>query len=760
MKTLMPLFTLLALLATRQLFADESWMLYDDSQVSLVEVTMDPADLVWMYDNVHSDSLHPCTVHFQNALLDQVVDSVHIRLRGNTSRESAKKSFKLSFNTMVPGRQFHDVDKLNLNGEHNDPSIIRSKLCWDLFQELGMTSSRAAHTALYINGDYFGLYISVEHVDDEFLDNHYDDPSGNLWKCLWPADLVYLGEDPDLYKFYSYGRQAYELKTNEEEDDYSQLARLIDRINNTPAGLLADTLESILAVPEVLKYFAVDVLTGSWDDYWYLKNNYYLYHEPFYDLFHLVPYDYDNTFSIDWFGVDWATIVPYDFGSSEPRPLADRLLDNAQYRNLFTHFLEFYSDSLFELSRWDAGLDSLKDLITPWAKADSFRTLDYGFTINDFHQSYATGGYQNQHVARGLREFVNFRNTSLAVQVDYQAADPIVYRLDWTPGNPMPADSILVDCAAFSAAGLASVTILYYPGDSTVVEEYAMEYDPQVPSPLVEDADRWTGWIPPLGPGGSGAFRILAEGLDGFTQAYPRTHRIPLAAPLPDVTHVRLNEFMPKNDAYMTDPQGDYDDWLEILNAGDTAVDLTGFMLSDRFTIPDKWSFPDTTIAPGQYLLVWCDEDGGDPGLHADFKLSASGEELIFSSPEGAVLDSLSFGASPPDQSWMIPCDAQGPGPGGATLWELTEEPTPWAANGGCPDPVTQLEIVVSGADAILTWPAGQAWIWNVYRLDEPYGDLQDAELLGTVTQPFYVDLNAAAQPVGFYVVTVVAGVR
>ena len=111
------------------LIADESWMVYDDSEIAIINIIVDPGDLEWMYDNVESDSLHPASIHFQNTYINEFVDSIGFRLRGNTSRVSAKKSFKVDFNHFISGREFFGLEKLNLNGEHNDPSIVRSKLC-------------------------------------------------------------------------------------------------------------------------------------------------------------------------------------------------------------------------------------------------------------------------------------------------------------------------------------------------------------------------------------------------------------------------------------------------------------------------------------------------------------------------------------------------------------------------------------------------------------------------------------------------------
>ena len=103
-------------------------------------------------------------------------------------------------------------------------------------------------------------------------------------------------------------------------------------------------LEMVLNIKETLQYFAVNILTGSWDDYRFLRNNFYLYHNPSDDLIHWIPYDYDNSFSVDWFDIDWSSISPYDYAviDGDGRPLTDYLFSHVRYKNLFTHFLEFY----------------------------------------------------------------------------------------------------------------------------------------------------------------------------------------------------------------------------------------------------------------------------------------------------------------------------------------------------------------------------------------------------------------------------------
>ncbi len=644
---------------------DDSWKLYDDSQVAVIEITVDTAALHYIYENVQSDSMHISTVHFTNKWFDDVIDSVGFRLRGNTSRTAQKKSFKLAFNTFIKGKKYHNIEKLNLNGEHNDPSIVRSKLSWDLFNEVGEPSSRASHAAVYINGKYYGLYVSVEHVDENFVAKNFSDDSGNLWKCLWPADLTYRGPNPEDYYPYIDGERPYELKTNKNLYDYSQLARLIRIITQTSDEEFADSLESIIKVSEVLKYLAMNTLVGSWDDYRSLMNNYYLYYEPQIDKFHFIPYDYDNTFSVDWFNIDWSTADPYDYpkvGEGD-RPLSDRMLHNFQYRNLYSHFMEFFIDKVYKREIFDNHIDSLHALITPFAESDTFKTKDYGFTNNDFNNSYTAGNYSNQHVKKGIKEFIDDRISSLQNSIWYYTTDPIVYKIDYSPKNPLPTDSIFVTVSAYSHSGLQDVEILWSPSNLAITYGYPMTFSPIENTKNPEEYDRWTGAIPPIGEGGSGNMKVYVLDVHGNELQYPRAENIFIAAPSQNTSQLLVNEIMAKNDTTIADQDGEFDDWVEIFNPSMEVVDLSGLYLTDDPDNLTKWQFPaGTSILPAGFLLVWCDNDIEQTGLHTNFKLSAAGEFVGLSAVDGvSIIDSVSFPSLPDDYSygriwdeWMI----------------------------------------------------------------------------------------------------------
>ena len=118
-----------------------------------------------------------------------------------------------------------------------------------------------------------------------------------------------------------------------------------------------------------------------------------------------------------------------------------------------------------------------------------------------------------------------------------------------------------------------------------------------------------------------------------------------------DSGDVVVNEFLALNDSTIADQDGEYDDWIELYNNSDNTIELGGSYLSDDDTNPTKWVFPDTSIAPTGFLLIWADEDQEQDGLHTNFKLSGSGEVIIFLSPDQEVLDEVVFGAQVTDLS-------------------------------------------------------------------------------------------------------------
>lgn len=108
-----------------------------------------------------------------------------------------------------------------------------------------------------------------------------------------------------------------------------------------------------------------------------------------------------------------------------------------------------------------------------------------------------------------------------------------------------------------------------------------------------------------------------------------------------------INEFMASNDSLsgISDSENGYADWIELYNNTEVTFLLNGYHLYDSIATPTKWTFPDGIIFnANSYLLVFCDGDSiNEKGIHTNFKLAASGEEIVITTPNGNILDSYSY---------------------------------------------------------------------------------------------------------------------
>ena len=101
---------------------------------------------------------------------------------------------------------------------------------------------------------------------------------------------------------------------------------------------------------------------------------------------------------------------------------------------------------------------------------------------------------------------------------------------------------------------------------------------------------------------------------------------------------------MAANLSVIADQSGEFDDWVELYNGGNNTVNLNGFYLSDNENDLTKWSFPNVSIQPNDYLIIWCDTAGtSQSGLHTTYRLSADQEEVYLSDPSGVVIDAVHF---------------------------------------------------------------------------------------------------------------------
>lgn len=160
-------------------------------------------------------------------------------------------------------------------------------------------------------------------------------------------------------------------------------------------------------------------------------------------------------------------------------------------------------------------------------------------------------------------------------------------------------------------------------------------------------------------PDGTGQWRLTAPTLNAPNRA------VPLGNP----ADLRINEWLAASTT---------EDWFELYNPSPLPVDISGFFLSDDLLQPAKFQIPPRAFIGGGtngFLLFIADPNNASDPTHVNFKLNASGEALVLSSPSGQTIDAVGF----PAQRSLI---SQGRFPDGASQRvDFIDTPTPGSSN-------------------------------------------------------------------------------
>ena len=172
-----------------------------------------------------------------------------------------------------------------------------------------------------------------------------------------------------------------------------------------------------------------------------------------------------------------------------------------------------------------------------------------------------------------------------------------------------------------------------YQASADVASTYSAEGG--LPTWLSLSSSGLLSGIPGAEDVGTETIRLLA------TSSHGAVARQEFILTVPDISGAIISEFMADNDDGRMDEEGDPSDWIEIFNPTSTAIDLTGWHLTDDWTIPNLWTFPDgTSVPPLGHLLVFA-SGKALPG-HASFRLSdSSGSYLALVRPDLTIASSF-----------------------------------------------------------------------------------------------------------------------
>lgn len=620
-------------------------VVFPQNEVTKIYLTLpqDSLDLMLSNEYLGNGVEFSASFRFVSNALTDTVDVVGIRTRGNTSLQAAKKSFKVDFSVNNGIGKWQGIRELNLNGNHNDPSLMRAKLTWDLMRRYDLPGSRVSYTELYINNEYKGLYINVEFIDDIFTDNYFNEKTGNRWKCLYPATLEYLGPNGSNYQVNtSWGTPIYELENNTQLNDYQPLADLVDILNNEPSSSFPCEIRKIFNVDRFLQYLAIDVMSGNWDGANFNKNNFYIFQNDKTHRLEFIPYDTDNTWGIDWFNVAWPTQNIYNWDGDNNLILYNRMMNTPEFKSIFS----FYVDQIanyFASPEFIANVNQIQDVITTSALNDTYRTLDYGFDDNDFLNALTTAW--GNHVPYGILSYANARSVSALQQTNNSIAPSQPHSFQWEEES----DTVKVEFfAPQNITGLA-----YRPAGTT---SWIVVQANEVYNGIWDN--RYSVHVPLNGYTGSWEWQMSLNGIiDNPCQTY--------------WTHfgfaelgVKINEIAPSGTNNALDESGLVEDWCELYKIPGSTFNWNNLWITDDAKDPNKWKLKNVSSSVGPFFLLWADDQPEEGFRHLSFKLNNQAEFLGISylnNGEFHWLDSLSYQGIPLLQSTGRSQDGVGP---------------------------------------------------------------------------------------------------
>jgi len=355
-----------------------------------------------------------------------VFDSIAVRLKGNSSysHPGNKKSFKIDFNKFVVGQNYDGLKKLNFSNGFKDPSVIREKVFFDVCRAADIPAPRASFAEVTMNGQAWGFYTVIEQIDDQFLDWRIGDDDGNLFKAGDnfgggpggggggnEADLLDYGSDYAPYE------ARYELKTNEDLNNWSDLIDFIDFINNSTDEEFSTELDFVLEVDEYLRSVALDMLFSNLDSYTGSARNYYMYHNLTTNRWEWIKWDGNEAFGSYTNGAGNMLTLDIDYHNIN-RPLLERVFADEVLYERYLQEVCSLTEQFFNPTYMDNRIDEIKALVQAAVYADDAKMYSNAQFETNIESDLTIGGGPGGGTVYGLKPFVSSRSSYVSSQID------------------------------------------------------------------------------------------------------------------------------------------------------------------------------------------------------------------------------------------------------------------------------------------------------------------------------------------------------
>lgn len=261
-------------------------LLFNHDGLARIDLTLDPIAIDSLYADSETYVHAGAELQLPNGDV-MVLPDIGVRLKGRYGSFRTldqKAAFLLRFDQWDPMQEPLGLEKLALNNMVQDPSMIHEQLAYILFRDAGVPAPRTGYARVFVNGELYGLYATIEVIDNsEFLTQWYSDDEGNLYEGAYGSDL------------YSDWVGSFDLDNGTDVGfaDLQELTAAFDAMD-TPAMFLTDA-DAVIDVDRYVTFAATEIWLGHWDGYAWTRNNYFLYRGP--DMrWTFMPWGIDQTF--------------------------------------------------------------------------------------------------------------------------------------------------------------------------------------------------------------------------------------------------------------------------------------------------------------------------------------------------------------------------------------------------------------------------------------------------------------------------------
>ena len=628
---------------------------YDIDVINEIEITFSETNWDQILDNYYAAGDEERLVG--TALINEVeYDSVGVRYKGNStySPNRVKNPLNIKLDHIIDDQEIEGYGTLKLANVWNDPSFVRETLSYEIARKY-MPASLANYIKVTINGQYLGLYTSVQSVDKFFAETNFGSRDnayfkGELTNSSPQNDAIiwgYLGDDQEDYEDY------YELKSDE---GWEYLINFLDIFNNSP-----EEMESVLNVDLHLWMLAFDNVLVNLDAPINFAHNYYLYATGD-GKFNPVIWDLNESFGVfsmllnggpplNLYGLQH--LNPYLNENNSDYPIISKVLENPVYKQRYVAHAKTMLTENFENGWYETRANELQDIIDDEVAADPNKFYTYSEFLQNVNNSV---GYGPQSIV-GITELMETRSSYLLGLSDFTATQPEIGEVSVLPEFPQSGQEMQI---SISISNTESAYFMWRDWGAGGFVETELFDDGEHNDGLADDGIYGNSIIP---SGDMVYYYIVADNSEAsaFSPVRASHEFYSIELEYIPVEDIAINEFMADNDNIVADEAGEYDDWLELYNLSEETIDIGGYFLSDDSSNIEKWEIPTgTEISGNGFLCFWADDDQEQGELHTNFKLSASGESIILSDMLGNIIDEIDFPVQETDISYGRYPDGEG----------------------------------------------------------------------------------------------------